>query len=170
MHKINLPFAAAVLLVLLIFEITLCPLISIGGAIPHPLIIAVAFFALFGGRGVGLRAGLIAGVMLDVCGIRFPGLCALLLAVGGYVIGANSTRFYKDSPVTHIILSLALYGFFLLSRLILQFAVLHPYLSRHWSLGFLASIIIPPVLYTTLLSPFVFLGLSRLFCLREEML
>ena len=67
-------------------------------------IIMVTFIALIeGGRG-GLLAGAFAGLLFDISSLRLFGMNIVLFSAVGYLIGRYSTKFYRESRITHAIL------------------------------------------------------------------
>ena len=81
---------------------------------PNLMIIMVVFFALFTDKRFAFETGLVSGFLLDIFSIRFFGLNAVLFACCGYVIGKYNGKFYRESVITHIIITFAV-SFLILS-------------------------------------------------------
>ena len=130
---------------------------------PNLMIVITVFFALFTDKKFGFEAGLLSGILLDIFSIRFFGLNSVLLALGGYLIGRYNTKVYRESVITHIILTFAI-SFFILSLYFL-FVTLHsPSMPRRLGLNIIFNTsVLGSSLFNSFLGIWVYAFLSTVF-------
>jgi len=105
MYKIDRKKAYPVIILAFVLQIILSGFLGSARVRPDLMIIVTAFFALFSDERFGTEAGFVSGILLDAFTIRLFGLNAMLFAFGGYIIGKNNNKFYKESPITHVIMT-----------------------------------------------------------------
>ncbi|MEI6863059.1 MAG: rod shape-determining protein MreD [Candidatus Omnitrophota bacterium] len=148
MSSVNRVSMYSVLAALLLIHITVLNHISIFGFKPDLILIAVAFFALFFGSGVGLEAGIVAGIGKDMLALDYMGVNTLVLGVTGLVIGAMRAKFFKESRWTR---AMIVFFFSALSMSIHLF--LYNIISNSSDINFInyaASPLLPVSLYSAL--------------------
>jgi rod shape-determining protein MreD len=104
MPSVNRVAMYLVLAALLLVHITVLNYIGIFGFRPDLILIAVVFLALFFGSGVGLEAGIVAGIGKDMLALDYLGVNTLALGLTGLVIGAMRAKFFKESGFTRAII------------------------------------------------------------------
>ena len=114
MHKIKRHQAYLVIIITFFIQVFLSNFLGTSPFKPNLLIIITAFFALFTDKRLGLEVGFLSGLLLDIFSIRFFGLNTILFSLGGYLIGKYNNKFYREGPLTHIILTFAI-SFFIFS-------------------------------------------------------
>jgi len=114
MHKIRRSAAYLSICLTFFIQIFLSGLLDFTLIKPNLMIIMTTFFALFTDKKFGFEIGLFSGLLLDFFSIRFFGLNAILFAIGGYIAGKYNNKFYKESIITHIILTF-LMSYYILS-------------------------------------------------------
>ena len=155
-----------VLILLLIFTIlqsTVLCYFEICSIKPDIILIAVIYFALYGGRKFGSEIGITGGLLKDiVSGLPF-GLSILSFGGLGFLVGSVGSRLYKESPFTQIILTIGS------AVSISLFYYVGSYISRRLPpfSEFFRFIILPSGVYTALVSPAIFLMLRLM--LKEKM-
>lgn len=107
MHRIKRKQAYPVILLAFIVQIALSSFLHHSHIRPNLMLIVTAFFALFSDERFGAETGLLCGLLLDIFSIRPFGLNAALFGAAGYLIGKSNSKFYKDSVITHVILTFA---------------------------------------------------------------
>lgn len=98
----SLTLAAVAAVVAALFELTVFPYLSIGGATPHPVLVLGIVWAVAVGVEGALVWAFVGGLALDVLAQRPLGMSAfaLLVAVGGSAVLANLLgRFRILAPV-----------------------------------------------------------------------
>lgn len=71
--------------------------LAVGGAIPSPVLtVAITFGLLFGWQ-MGLGAGMIGGLLLDLTAGRFIGLHLLSIGLIGLLVGLLEDKIFKDN-------------------------------------------------------------------------
>ena len=151
----------SVLAALLLVHVTVLNHISIFGFRPDLLLIAVIFLALFFGSGVGLEAGIAAGIGKDMLALDYMGTNTLALGLTGLVIGAMHAKFFKESRLTRAIIVFFFSAFSMSIHLFL-----HDLISPYRSIGFIeyaASPLLPVSLYSALAAIPVFSVLEGVF-------
>lgn len=71
--------------------------LSLGGVTPDFLLAFVATYGLLFGWNIGLGAGVLGGLLLDLSAGRFIGVHVLSLGVVGLVTGLVETRIFKEN-------------------------------------------------------------------------
>ena len=136
-----------------ILQSTLFKVLSLGGVSPNLLIILTAFFGFMCGKGEGMYAGFIAGILMDsLYGNGIIGLYALIFVWIGYMCGAFSRLFFPEDVVLPIFLTTAgdlLYGF-------ISFLFLFLLRSRLDFSWYLLHIILPEAVYTLIMTMLLF--------------
>lgn len=134
---------------------------------PNLMIVITAFFALFTDRKFGFEIGAVSGFLLDVFSVRFFGLNTILFALGGYLVGKYNNKFYRESIITHVILTFAAsYFIFFAYFLFVNFRSSHAPLPPWLNFIFSPSIFIPSLL-NSLLAIWVYAFLARILRLGE---
>lgn len=141
-------FAAVTIFVCFLLQSTLFAQFAIGGIRPNLLMIAVAAFGFLEGKRTGIYAGFFSGILLDVSFGYFYGLNALLYMYVGYLCGyLKKYIFSKDVklPLLFIVCSDLLYN--------VVYYILAFVLRGHFNvMYYLRSIILPEVVYTTVMA------------------
>lgn len=166
MHTISRLQIYLMLLLCLLLQLTVLDHLKLFGVKPDLLLIIVVFFGLFLGRGVGMEAGIIAGLGKDLYALDFFGINALILAATGMVAGILGAQFSRESNRTQFLLVLMLSSF----SMILHFIIVSVF-SKWVYLGFgeyLAGSVIPTGIYTALVSVPVFIKLQNTYGLRSS--
>jgi len=124
-----------------------------GRPFPIFLVMGVVFYGLFEGPFFGLAAGLYAGIFLDVMGTGKLGAQMAILGFLGMFAGFVSTKIFRESLFTQILLtSLVSYLVNLLNLAILQIMLPDEHLSfsviqeafHFWELA-VTAILTPPI-------------------------
>lgn len=150
---------AAIGMVGFLIQSVLGSYLSIGGAIPSPLLeITVALGLLFGWR-IGLGTGLIGGLLLDLTAGRLIGLHLLSLGVVGLLVGLLEEKIFKEN---WFLAGLAGFGGSILAHCLnyLCLAVLG------WRVDFVQTFvgaILPSALYNALLTMLVYSQIYRYY-------
>lgn len=105
MYKITRTKLYLFLFVSFILEITVFEYLKIFGTKPDILLIIVIFTGLFGGKRLGLEAGIFAGIMIDIFGISPFGSGILAYGLTGILNGILNKGLYKESFLTQFILA-----------------------------------------------------------------
>ncbi|MBL7070674.1 MAG: rod shape-determining protein MreD [Candidatus Omnitrophica bacterium] len=170
MHRVKRGQAYTVILLGFFLQLVISDLLRSGTVKPNILIIVTAFFALFSSGKFGAETGFFCGLLLDIFSIRLFGLNAMLFAAGGYIIGKSNTKFYRDSMITHFILTFTL-SFIVLSAYFIIVSARGPSVS-HWAGSRL--LFNSPVVLISLLNSFlaiwIFAFLTRVLGLSETAL
>jgi len=161
MSSVNRFSMYAVLAALLFIHITVLSHISVFGFRPDLILIAVVFFALFFGSGVGLEAGIVAGIGKDMLAFDYMGTNTLALGLTGLVIGAMHAKFFKESRLTRAIIVFFFSAFSMFIHLFLYDIISN---SRDISfIDYATSPLLPVSLYTALAAIPVFSLLEGFF-------
>lgn len=170
MYKIKRHLAYLVILLAFFIQVLLSNFLGPSIIKPNLMIIITIFFALFTDRKFGLEAGFASGILLDIFSIRFFGLNTILFACGGYLIGRYNNKFYRDSVITHIILTFIV-SFSILFLYFLFVNLRSPSMPALLSLNmiFSGSLLIPSLL-NSFLGIWVYAFLTRVFQLSENTL
>lgn len=165
MHKINRPLIYCIILSAALINITIGNRFQIFYARPDFVLICVVFFGLYFGEGLGLEAGLAAGLLEDMFALDFFGINAVVLAFTGLTAGLLGSKFFKESRLTQFLLVI----FFTAFSMTLHFVIVM-FLSKQLSVDFFeyfSGSIVSASLYTSLVSVPVFSKFIDIFRLKE---
>ncbi len=139
---------AALILLFIILQSTLCQEIAIASVKPNLLIILIVSFGLMRGRRSGMMIGFFCGLLADLFFESIIGFNALIYLWVGYLSGYFYRIFYDDDIKTPL---------FLISVSDLAYGIIH-YCFRFLMRGrvqfftYLGRIILPEVFYTLILT------------------
>lgn len=88
---------AGVLLVSFLVQSVLAHFLAINGIVPNVVLVVVVAYGLLFGPEVGLGAGLIGGLLLDLVFSQYVGLRLLALGTVGLGMGLVEERVFKDN-------------------------------------------------------------------------
>jgi len=149
-----------IILLLIVFvslQISLAPIISIKDITPQLIFIFVFFVSFTLGQTYGIWVGFFSGFLCDIFDSTHFGLNMGLLLIAGFVIGAMKPKFYRDNLLVDIL-------FFAVALFLYE--IIYLILLWQFSFGiFVLNILrysMPSVLYSTIISLFVFTLLKRI--------
>ncbi len=146
---------SVILVVTFLVQSVVSDYLAIQGITPNLLLVMVVCYGLLFGWQVGLGAGAIGGLLLDLTVGRFIGLHVLSLGAVGFGVGLVEERIFKDNlllaPAVCLIGSLAHQTIIMLIYLMFGRPVM----------GSFQSTILPAALYDMVLSVFVYARLYR---------
>ena len=154
LRKIVLCILVAVCFVL---QTTFFQFASFAGIAPNLLIVIVSSFGFMRGKKEGMYLGLFCGLLIDIfCGFYY-GVYALIYMYIGYVNGLFKNRFYPEDiklPMllitgSDLALNFVIYLFMFLTR------------SRYQFLYYLKAVIIPELVYTMVITIFLYFILLK---------
>ncbi len=125
---------------------------------PNLMIIVVAAFGLMRGKTEGMFVGFFSGLLIDIfCGF-YLGIYALLYMYVGYLTGLFQKRFYpEDLKLPLLIISAS----DLISNLII-YVILFLTRSRYDFVYYFGNIIVPELVYTTIIAIVLYLLLLKM--------
>ena len=168
MHKIRISHAYLLILFTFFLQLPLTDFLNAGAARPNFMIIVTIFLALFTNEKFGLKTGLVSGLLLDIFTLRLFGLHTMLFAFSGYIIGKYNNKFYRESFVTHIIITFFTSAFILSSYLLFTVLQNRPLLSHLNLYAIFGSGVMLSSLYNSLLGVLVYAFLCKIFHLSES--
>jgi len=155
----------AIIVVALLIQLTLINSITIFGLKPDLIMIVVVVFSLMRGEKEGTISGFASGLLQDIFSIGLLGINALVKTVIGFTCGILKEKIFHE----HILFLIPVITFIAsLIQSILIFLLLRAFgieYSLAWSLK---QVALPEALYSSLLSPFIFLAINKLFQLIKE--
>jgi len=141
-----------------ILQTTTFQTLSFANITPNLLIIVVASFGLMRGRKEGMYIGFFCGLLVDIfCGF-YLGIYALLYMYIGYINGGFQKRFFPDDITLPMIL---IAGSDLVSNLII-YIILFLIRSRYDFIYYLLNIIVPELVYTMVITIFLYYALQKI--------
>lgn len=158
---------AALILVSIILQSTVCQMIAIASIKPNLLIILTVSFGLMRGRRDGMMTGFFCGLLTDIFFNSIIGFNALIYLWVGYFSGYFYRIFYDDDiktplfliSVSNLVYGIVQYGFMFLMRGRIQFFY---YLGR---------VILPEVLYTLIVTIVVYrllYAINQKLCMTDK--
>ena len=140
-----------------ILQTTFFQFASFAGIAPNLLIVIVSSFGFMRGKKEGMYLGLFCGLLIDIfCGFYY-GVYALIYMYIGYVNGLFKKRFYPEDiklPMllitgSDLALNFVIYIFMFLTR------------SRYQFLYYLKAVILPELVYTMVITIFLYFILLK---------
>lgn len=167
MYKIRRPQAYSVVSAFFLIQLLISRFIPSGFLKVNLMIIIAAFFALFSDENFGFEIGLVSGLLMDIFSIRLFGLNAVLMALGGYLVGKYHKKFYRESIITHAIINFSITLFVLSIYYLFVSSRTQPE-TQWFSLRLIISpAVIAPSLINSFLGLFIYAYLIRVFRLGE---
>ncbi len=155
----------AIIVVALLIQLTLINSITILGLKPDLILVVVVIFSLLKGEKEGTISGFASGLLQDIFSTGLLGINALVKTVIGFICGILREKIFHEHilfliPVITFIASFiqSILIFFLLRTFGIEYNLI-------WSLK---QVALPEALYSSLLSPFIFLVINKLFQLLER--
>ena len=156
---------SAIIVVALLIQLTLINSITILGLKPDLIMIVVVVFSLMKGEKEGTISGFASGLLQDIFSIGLLGINAFAKTVIGFTCGLLKEKVFHE----HILFLIPVITFIAsLIQSILIFLLLRAFgieYSLAWSLK---QVALPEALYSSLLSPFIFLAINKLLQLIKE--
>jgi len=150
----------AIIVVALVIQLTLINSVTILGIKPDLILIVVVVFSLLKGAKEGTISGFTSGLLQDIFSTGLLGMNALAKTVIGFTCGIFKEKIFYE----HILFLIPVITFIAsFMQSILIFLLLRAFGIEYgldWSLK---QIALPEALYSSLLSPFIFLVINKLF-------
>ena len=150
---------SAIIVVALLIQLTLINSITILGLKPDLIMVVVVVFSLLKGEKEGTISGFASGLLQDIFSTGLLGINALAKTVIGFTCGILKEKIFHE----HILFLIPVITFIAsITQSILIFLLLRAFGIEYnlaWSLKQLA---LPEALYSSLLSPFIFLAINKL--------
>lgn len=141
-----------------VLQTTTFQTLSFAGITPNFMIIVVAAFGLMRGKREGMYIGFICGLLIDIfCGF-YLGVYALLYMYVGYLTGLFQKRFYPEDIKLPLLLISA--SDFVANLFI--YVVLFLTRSRYDFGYYFMNVIIPELVYTMVITIFLYLILLKI--------
>ena len=154
-----------IIVVALVIQLTLINSITISGIKPDLIMVVVVVFSLMKGTKEGTISGFFSGLLQDIFSTGLLGINALVKTVIGFTCGGLKEKIFHE----HILFLIPIITFiasFLQSILIVfllrAFGIEY---SLAWSLNRIA---LSEALYSSMVSPFIFLAINKLFQIVKE--
>lgn len=141
-----------------VLQTTTFQFLSLGNISPNLMIIVVSSFGMMRGKTEGMYIGFFSGLLIDIfCGF-YLGIYALLYMYVGYLTGLFQKRFYpEDLKLPLLIISAS----DLISNLII-YVILFLTRSRYDFVYYFGNIIVPELVYTTIIAIVLYLLLLKM--------
>ncbi|MBU4602975.1 rod shape-determining protein MreD [bacterium] len=155
----------AIIVVALVTQLTLINSVTILGLKPDLLMVVVVVFSLRKGEKEGTISGFASGLLQDIFSTSLLGINALAKTVIGFTCGILKEEIFHEH-ILFIIPVITFIASFMQSILI--FLLLRAFGIEYNLAWSLKQIALPEALYSSLLSPFIFLAINKLFQMIKE--
>jgi len=156
---------SAIIVVALLIQLTLINSITILGLKPDLMMVVVVVFSLLKGEKEGTISGFASGLLQDIFSTGLLGINALAKTVIGFICGILKEKIFHE----HILFLIPIITFIAsFMQSILIFLLLRAFGIEHGLAWSLKQVALPEALYSSLLSPFIFLVINKLFQLIKE--
>jgi rod shape-determining protein MreD len=150
----------AIIVVALLIQLTLINSISIMGLKPDLMMVVVVVFSLLKGEKEGTISGFVSGLLQDIFSTGLLGINALVKTVIGFTCGILKEKIFYE----HILFLIPVITFIAsFMQSILIFLLLRAFGIEYNLAWSLKQVALPEALYSSLLSPFIFLAINKLF-------
>ena len=156
---------AAIIVIALLIQLTLINSITILGLKPDLIMVVVVVFSLLKGEKEGSISGFASGLLQDIFSTGILGINALAKTVIGFTCGILKEKIFHEH-ILFIIPVITFISSFMQSILI--FLLLRAFGIEYNLAWSLKQVALPEALYGSLLSPFIFLAINKLFQMIEE--
>ena len=150
----------AIIVVALVIQLTLINSVAILGLKPDLIMVVVVVFSLLKGEKEGIISGFASGLLQDIFSTSLLGINALAKTVIGFTCGILKEKIFHEH-ILFIIPVITFIASFMQSILI--FLLLRAFGIEYNLAWSLKQIALPEALYSSLLSPFIFLSINKLF-------
>lgn len=150
----------AIIVVALLIQLTLINSITILGLKPDLIMVVVVVFSLLRGAKEGTVSGFASGLLQDIFSTGLLGMNALAKTVIGFFCGIIKEKIFREH-ILFIIPVITFIASFIQS--ILMFLLLRAFGIEYGLAWSLKQVALPEALYSSLLSPFIFLVINKLF-------
>lgn len=150
----------AIIVVALLIQLTLINSITILGLKPDLIMVVVVVFSLLRGAKEGTVSGFASGLLQDIFSTGLLGMNALAKTVIGFFCGIIKEKIFREH-ILFIIPVITFIASFIQS--ILMFLLLRAFGIEYGLAWSLKQVVLPEALYSSLLSPFIFLAINKLF-------
>ena len=155
----------AIIVVALVIQLTLINSVTILGLKPDLIMVVVVVFSLRKGEKEGTISGFASGLLQDIFSTGLLGINALAKTVIGFTCGILKEKIFHEH-ILFIIPIITFISSFLQSIVI--FLLLRAFGIDYNLVWSLKQIALPEALYSSLLSPFIFLAINKLFQMIKE--
>jgi len=156
---------SAIIVVTLLIQLTLINSITILGLKPDLIMVVVVVFSLLKGEKEGTISGFASGLLQDIFSTGLLGINALAKTVIGFTCGILKEKIFHE----HILFLIPVITFIAsITQSILIFLLLRAFGIEYNLVWSLKQVALPEALYSSLLSPFIFLAVNKLFQLIKE--
>lgn len=155
----------AIIVVALLIQLTLINLITILGVKPDFIMVVVVVFSLLKGEKEGSISGFVSGLLQDIFSTGLLGINALAKTVIGFTCGIVKEKIFHEH-ILFIIPVITFIASFMQS--IIMLLLLRAFGTEYNLAWSLKQVALPEALYSSLLSPFIFLAINKLFQLIKE--
>ena len=150
----------AIIVVALVIQLTLINSVTILGIKPDLILIVVVVFSLLKGAKEGTISGFVSGLLQDIFSTGLLGINALAKTVIGFTCGILKEKIFYE----HILFLIPVITFIAsFMQSILIFLLLRAFGIEYGLVWSLKQVALPEALYSSLLSPFIFLAINKLF-------
>ena len=147
-----------------LLQTTVFQVLSFAGIVPNLMIIVVSSIGFMRGSKEGLMIGFVCGLIMDIFFGFYLGVYALIYMYIGYINGMFQNRFYPDD----IKLPMLMIGASDLAYNIIIYFFMFLFRSKFHFGYYLKSIIIPELVYTMVVTIFVYFILLKINQKLEE--
>ena len=156
---------SAIIVVALLIQLTLINSVTILGIKPDLILIVIVVFSLLKGGKEGAISGFVSGLLQDIFSIGLLGINALAKTVIGFICGILKEKIFHEHMLFLIPVITFIASFI---QNILVFLLLHAFGIEYNLVWSLKQVTLPEALYSSLLAPFIFLAINKLFQLLEK--
>jgi rod shape-determining protein MreD len=155
----------AIIVAALLIQLTLINSIAILGLKPDLIMVVVVVFSLLKGAKEGTVSGFASGLLQDIFSAGLLGINALAKTVIGFTCGIVKEKIFYEH-ILFIIPVITFIASFMQS--IIMLLLLRAFGTEYNLAWSLKQVALPEALYSSLLSPFIFLAINKLFRMIKE--
>ena len=152
-----------IIILCFLLQFTVFSRLTFAGIAPNLMIVVTSSFGFMRGRKEGMFVGLFCGLLIDIFFGSFLGIYALIYMYVGYLNGMFRKRFFPDD----IRLPLILIGASDVCSNLIVYLILFLFRKRYAFGYYLNAVIIPELIYTMLITIFLYIVLLKVNSMLE---
>ena len=154
-----------ILVITIVIEMTIANLLNLYAIKPDLMLVVVISMAFYNDSEKGAIIGFAGGLLKDLFSVHFLGVNALVKTVVGYLSGVIRDRIFSYHLLW--IVAIFTFGFSLVNNLIV-YILLSALHSNYDFVHILSTVSLWQAVINACISPFVFLGLKKIFSITGQ--
>jgi len=158
--RMKLLAKTGIVLVALLIEFVLASILGINTVKPDLILIVVICMSFISGTEEGTIVGFAGGLLKDVFSVHYLGINALVKSLIGYIAGVIRERIFSQHIMWVVAISTFIFTF--INNMIIYF-LLNALHSNYDFAMIIKNFVLSQAIMNSILSPFLFIGIKKIF-------